>query len=143
MSRIDGEDAAVLAELADRPRGRRRVAIEPDRHGSDAARHGATAALGAVDESVDRGLNGRAVVVYGPPINTFREGRDFTRTWRVATDRGTFDVAYSVDRTPEARTHTVLVSRVGDGADDGRDGNGDGGGTDNGSGTDGASGGDP
>jgi len=67
-------------------------------------RRGQTGVLGSYD--------GREIRVDGPPISSSSEGRDFTRTWRVATDRGTFDVAYSIDGTPGNRTHTVVVERV-------------------------------
>ena len=111
MSQIEGDHAALLAELAGRERGRRRVEVDPDERVAD-PRTGVEHPVGTVKEPVDRGLNGQEVRVVGPQDKTMHEGADFTRTWRVATDRGVFTVAYSVDRTPENRTHTVLVRRV-------------------------------
>ena len=129
MSRIEGDHAALLDELADRERGRRRVEIEPDERVAD-PRTGVEHPVGTVEEPVDRGLNGREVRVVGPQDKTMHEGRDFTREWRVPTDRGTFDVSYSIDGTPENRTHTVYVSRSGDGADGSESGTNDGSGDD-------------
>lgn len=92
--RTDGGE--LLAELA----GEGRVEIDPH------PERGRTGVVGTYER--------REIRVSGPPISSFNEGRDFTRTWRVATNSGTFDVAYSIDRTPGNRTHTVVVTEASD-----------------------------
>jgi hypothetical protein len=93
---LQTDGGELLAELA----GEGRVEIDPH------PERGRTGIVGSYD--------GRGIRVSGPPISSFNEGRDFTRTWRVATDDGAFDVAYSIDRTPGNRTHTVIVTEVSD-----------------------------
>jgi hypothetical protein len=94
---LQTDGGELLAELA----GEGRVEINPH------PERGRTGIVGSYD--------GREIRVSGPPISSFNEGRDFTRTWRVATDDGTFEVAYSIDRTPGNRTHTVVVTEASDG----------------------------